>query len=152
MGRSWILTVTQKNKLPIPWKNTWRGGTFLLYLFFIACQSDPSHTSWDISVAKAEIEKLIHGGEKMMALGKEEKLEDMASMARSMKKITKDIERAIPPTLSEGKQAIRHLKVVLDEVESVIVHSRKGHQEDCLLHGQKALGRAKKAKEHIDKL
>ena len=87
-----------------------------------------------------------------MVLGKEKNLEEMALVARRLKKITKDIERAIPPTLSEGKQAIRHLKVVLDEVESVIVHSRKGHQKDCLLHGQKALGRAKKAKEHIDKL
>jgi hypothetical protein len=143
---------TQKSKLSLPGRKTWRGGILLICFFLTACQSDPTNPSWNITFAKAEIDRLIHEGEKMMVLGKEGKLEEMASVARRIKNISKETQKAIPPTLSEGNHSIRHLKVVLDEIESVIVHSRKGHKEDCLLHGERALGRIKKAKEHMDKL
>lgn len=124
----------------------------VLFLFVVGCHSNPPESSWDISVAKTEAEKLILEGERMIKLGKEGRLEEMAASAKLMKESTQTTKASIPKTLSEGKMAIRQLMVVLDEVESVIVHSRKGHQKDCLLHGEKALSRARKAKIHIDKL
>ena len=99
-----------------------------------------------------ETERLLVQAEKMMSHGKEGELDKMAFMAKEMKKTTRLAIDSIPPTISEGKKAIRHLKVALDEIESVIVHSRKGHLDNCLLHGAKALSRIRKALSNVQGL
>jgi len=115
----------------------------ILVFSLMDCQDHSN--SWDIKIAKEETERLLIQAETMLSYGKEGELDKMAFMAKEMKKTTRFAIDAIPPTISEGKKAIRNLKVVHDEIESVIVHSRKGHLDNCLLHGEKALSRIRKA-------
>jgi len=122
----------------------------LLAFSLMDCQNHSN--SWDIKIAKTETERLLVQAEKMLSHGKEGNLDKMAFMAKEMKKTTRFAIDAIPPTISEGKKAIRNLKVAHDEIESVIVHSRKGHLDDCLLHGEKALFRIQKALSNVQVL
>ncbi len=122
----------------------------LLAFSLMDCQDHSN--SWDIKIAKEETERLLVQAETMLSHGKEGHLDKMAFMAKEMKKTTRFAIDAIPPTLTEGKKAIRNLKVAQDEIESVIVHSRKGHLDNCLLHGEKALYRIRKALSNVQVL
>jgi hypothetical protein len=131
--------------------NPFRAILILATLVLLACQTGQPGPS-DVKAAKADVEKLVKEGEAMLVLGHEGHLVKMAERAQAMIEKARTAMAAIPPHDPRGGQAIRHLKVVLDEAESVIVHSRKGHQDDCILHAQKALDRAKEAKSKTDTL
>ena len=131
--------------------NPLRGILILITLVLLACQTGQPGPS-DVKAAKADVEKLVKEGEAMLALGHEGHLVKMAEHAQVMIEKARAAIAAIPLHDPLGGQAIRHLKVVLDEAESVVVHSRKGHQDDCILHAQKALDRAKEAQSQTDAL
>ncbi len=123
----------------------------LIPLILLACQTSQPVPS-DVTAAKTDVEKMVKEGEEMLASGHEGQLDKMAGHAQAMIKYARDAMAVIPARDPRGGQAIRHLQVVLDEAESVIVHGRKGHQDDCILHAQKALDRAKEARSQTDTL